>query len=422
MSSPQVRPFAGRRAFPLPLIFLAFGVLSFLLLNGAFALGLSSIAEAWFRNPWALLVTHLFTLGYVTAIIMGAVYQLVPVILETSLWSQKLGYAHVAIYITGVSTLLVGFWFLSAVLLATGASLVLTGIVLFLINTFTTMRGAKHWHITGTFLICSLTYLATVASLGLLLAVNLPLGFLGASTKNDLILHAVLGFGGWLSLTIMGVAYRLIPLFTLSHHKPGRQTYGVLVLTNLGILGLAVAAACGASQTVKILCLAIGVVGVALFLSEMHQIIHRRVRKELDLGARFAVASLIALAMIMLLTLIFLAAPDGFATPARAVGLLYATGMGWVSLMVVGQMYKIVPFLVWTARYAPVAGKEKVPLLREMYDEKAAIWTFWLLVAGTLLVVSGLWLTWLPLATAGALLTTAGAALFGWEFCTILRS
>ena len=41
-------------------------------------------------------------------------------------------------------------------------------------------------------------------------------------------------------------------------------------------------------------------------------------------------------------------------------------------MLIVGQMYKILPFLTWYHKYSKKAGLEKVPLLKEMYSEKLA--------------------------------------------------
>lgn len=408
-------------AFALPLSFLLFGVVHFVGLNLVFALGLSAISLSWFRQPWALVSTHLFTLGYVSAIIMGAGYQLVPVILETRLWSLKLGYWHLALYAAGVPILLASFWRLSSPWLVAGGTLVAVAVALFLVNMAATMRKARHWHHSATFLICSLVYPAAVVTLGLALAVNLRTGYLGASTRGHLVIHALFGFGGWFTLTIMGVAYRLVPLFTLSHHQPGARTWATLALTNAGILAMATAAGFGAGQRWLAAGLAVAGAGVAAFLLEMHQVLRKRVRKDLEPGMQLTRTAFAFLAVTLALLAIYLAAPADFATPARTVGLVYVAAMGWVALVVTGQMYKIVPFLVWTWRYAPRAGKESVPLLRDMVDPRVARWAGWLLVGGTALVVAGLWLPWLPLAATGALANALGALLFAWNMADILR-
>ena len=38
-----------------------------------------------------------------------------------------------------------------------------------------------------------------------------------------------------------------------------------------------------------------------------------------------------------------------------------------------GYLYKIVPFLVWTHKYSEKVGKEKVPTLKEMMNEKLGV-------------------------------------------------
>ena len=61
--------------------------------------------------------------------------------------------------------------------------------------------------------------------------------------------------------------------------------------------------------------------------------------------------------------------------------------LGWLGCLIAGQAYKIVPFLV---RYrASRAGRENVPLLRDMYDERAARVGMWGVVAAALLLTVG---------------------------------
>ena len=50
--------------------------------------------------------------------------------------------------------------------------------------------------------------------------------------------------------------------------------------------------------------------------------------------------------------------------------------MGFVTFLINGHLYKIVPFLVWFERYSPLVGKEKVPMLHEMFPAKQADFQF----------------------------------------------
>ena len=45
-------------------------------------------------NQYVIALTHLFVLGWGSTVVMGAVYQLVPVALETRLHSEKLALVH----------------------------------------------------------------------------------------------------------------------------------------------------------------------------------------------------------------------------------------------------------------------------------------------------------------------------------------
>lgn len=412
LAGPTAR--AGVKSFALPLSFLATGVVSFVVLTVLFALRVESIQAYYFRNTYLLLVTHLFTLGFVTAIIMGAMYQLVPVVLETPAANQRLGWWQFWLYLAGVAGLLAGFGTWHTGWIAAGGTLTLISAALFIGNMAVLMVRARGWHITGTYLSLSLGYLALVCTWGVLLAFNLVYGYFGPATRTQLLAHVALGFAGWFTNTIFGVSYRLIPLFTLAHLQPGAISRAVLVLLNMGVAGLAAGGGPGAPAWVPALSLGAMAAALGLYMVDTHRMIRSRVRKEIDISVRFAAAATGFLVLAML-GAGWLALAPGAQASSRHVAVVYAAGLGWVSLMVVGQMYKIAPFLVWTGRYAPRAGREPVPMLRDMYAGNVARWCHGALITGVGATLAGLWGGWLPLSYLGAYLTAAGAALFGYN-------
>ena len=52
-------------------------------------------------NQYVIALTHLFVLGWICSIVMGAMYQLVPVALETKLYSEKLARWQFAFHFVG---------------------------------------------------------------------------------------------------------------------------------------------------------------------------------------------------------------------------------------------------------------------------------------------------------------------------------
>jgi hypothetical protein len=57
--------------------------------------------------------------------------------------------------------------------------------------------------------------------------------------------------------------------------------------------------------------------------------------------------------------------------------------LGFIGFLINGHLYKIVPFLVWFERFSPLVGKEKVPMLHEMYPKEQANIMFWFSSIGT---------------------------------------
>lgn len=48
----------------------------------------------------------------------------------------------------------------------------------------------------------------------------------------------------------------------------------------------------------------------------------------------------------------------------------------WIIFSILGYLFKIVPFLWWTHKYAERIGKESVPTLKEMINEKVSGYLF----------------------------------------------
>lgn len=393
----------------LPLSFFGLGILSLLTLAGLFLFGLPSIAGAWFRNPWTLIATHLFTLGFATPVIFGAFYQLIPVISESKLWSERLGWAHLGFHVIGYCALLHGFISVQPWLMITAGTILIAGAALFVTVMAATIRRTPRWHPALSFISVALFNLLAVYSLGLTLALNWQFGFLGAATRSHLIHHVIWGFGGWFTLTILGVALKLVPLFTLTHKEPGKLGLPVLLLFNLGIyVGL----------WFRVPGLLLMALAVILYLIDMAGALRSRVRKVWDLSLRYSGHGLLWLAIGGTLALI--GAINGLSS-GQAIAMVYALAIGWIGSLIIGHLFKILPFLVWTARYAPRAGKERVPLLTDLYNPHVANWIRYLLSAGCLGVVAGLWIDLFPLAYLGALLVAIAAILSAWSFYRIVR-
>jgi hypothetical protein len=386
---PLSRP--GSTAVPLrlPLSFLLGGTAASVLLGvGAIFVLPTALTDP--QGMRVLALVHTATLGWFTMTIMGAMYQLVPVVLVTRLRGVALAYCQMALYLAGVGLLISGFWLPSFLVLAVGGALVLAAATVFAIHLLATIFLAPRRPLTAGYLITSLLYLLVVVNLGLTAALNLRWGFWGAATERLLFVHLVIGLGGWLALTIIGVSYKLVPMFALVHQRSERAGGTLLILLNVGLIGLALSLELAAPAWLIDLFGGLLVLGLLGFVLDVGLMLYARQKRALDVMQHFTVAAAGYLALGVLLGSAIVTFHLGAAFGPLWLAAAYLLLMGWIGQTILGNIQKIVPFLVWNQRYASRVGREKVPLLRDLIHLPTAHLAFWLLNAGILIETAAL--------------------------------
>jgi cbb3-type cytochrome oxidase subunit 1 len=213
-------------------------------------------------------------------------------------------------------------------------------------------------------------YLAATAVLGLLLTINLSHPFFPVDHLKYLTLHAHLGFAGWITLVVMGVSYKLIPMFTLAHDYSLKYEKPALWLINAGMLLFTLTAHEGKGIFFSA-GLAFISASVLMFLLQIRRIFRHRVRRNVDTGIKFSMYAYLMMGLTLVLG-VFTAIADAENIPNLTLAYGVMIIFGYISLLISGQMYKIVPFLVWYDKYSSKAGREPVPLLKEMVKETYA--------------------------------------------------
>jgi len=345
---------------------------------------------------------HWFLLGFVMMIIFGAMAQLIPVVVEVGHHSVDLYYVIWPLLLAGTLLMVGGFWIHAAVL-PYGGLLVLVAMLIYLYDTLMTLKKVQNITLTVKTAVAANLFLTTGIVVGFLMTLAI-----GAGVKVDvgwwLQTHAVLVLGGYVVLTIMGLSLILLPMFGLAHgfdETPINRAFNFMLAgVILHLLSTIVGFGFGRFAAIFIMLFALG-----LYLWQIVLIYRTRARKENDIWARsmfFAYASLVV-AMLL-------------AIPAEIFGsekLVLASGwflvMGFVTFLITGHLYKIIPFLVWFERYSPLVGKQKVPMLNEMYPKKMADWEFAFTALGTVIAGIGLLSGWNDLYYGGVACFVVGA-------------
>ena len=326
---------------------------------------------------------HLFLLGFVMMIIFGAMAQLIPVVLEVGHVVVDVYYVILPLLALGAVVMVFGFWLMPA-LLPYGGLLVLIAMIIFAFENIATLNKTELKTLTVDTVAWCNGYLRLCFLTGFCIALGLS-GVLGINVSLMLKAHVYAVLGGYVVLTIMGLSLTLIPMFSLAH---GFDETAVKRAFKLIISSVAVvfAGAVLGFEWLMMLGYALSFAGIFFYMWQIYIIAKLTVRKELDVWAKSIIFAFVTLILSIILSIVY------FITDIESIlhASIWFLLLGFVSFFIIGHLYKIVPFLVWFERFAPLVGKEKVPMLHEMYSKEGASIMFWFSSAGVLLGGVGL--------------------------------
>ena len=352
--------------------------------------------------PETLAVVHLVTIGWLGLLFCGALLQFVPVLAATRLRMESLAAPALLLLLMGLGLLTVGFLALDGhvdvelTVLPVGSVLLAAGFGCLALSISATIASQKLIDVPGVLVSAGLIALVATVGMGASFAgmlsgiVELPQL---ASILPDLVpYHAGSGLLGWMTLTAVGVSYRLFAMFMLAPEK-GHSSKSVTALAvcalaalYLGFASEALDLSFAAVASTLAVALALGL--LVLYGRDVWRMYHARRRKVLELNSLAGLIALLFLGagMAMLAGEVFFDLEASLGAAA-----FYLLGLGWLTGLGLAQLYKIVPFLTWLEAYGPVMGKSQVPRVQDLVDERnAGSWfvVFYVSVcAGTLAIV-----------------------------------
>ncbi|MFQ6160924.1 hypothetical protein [Sinorhizobium meliloti] len=339
--------------------------------------------------PGTLAVVHVVAIGWLGLLMAGALLQFVPVLVAAPLRGGRLAPPALALLIPGLLLLVGGFAALggaegvSPAMLPSGALLLAMGFGLVIIMLATTLLMVRPLPLPARFVAVGLGALIAAVLAGaaftLVLSGTVTNYAAIALLLNGVPLHAALGLGGWLTLTAIGVSYRLLPMFMLAPDDT-RAISRLVWWTGAAALAIVVAGIVliavdsdgikGARSVATFLAVSAAV----LYSADVLRLFRERRRKivELNIRASYAAfAALFASVVMFALPITRAAAGEG------AAALVYLFVFGWLTGLGLAQLYKIIPFLTWLECYGPVLGRSAVPRVQDLVEEKrASIWFF----------------------------------------------
>lgn len=333
--------------------------------------------------PETLILVHMVMVGWLSLLMCGALFQFVPVLIAEPLRDTNLVLPALLCLLGGLLCLLSGFLGLSGAILVASPLLAPAGVLLplgfalalwVLARTLLSVRAKGGLPLPARFVAVGLASVAVTAGLGSLFALVLD-GMLPSSAAGlidkGLLFHAVAGFGGWLTMTAIGVSYRLLPMFMLSPEADRPTSRAVLWLATaaLGLILIGLPLERMATGTGWTLAGggALGLAALFLYGVDLVFFYRNRKRRNVELNSRSAFGAFANLCLSALLLIVLVAS----GTLENHLGaLLFLVAFGWLSGLGLSQLYKIVPFLTWLECYGPVMGRKPTPRVQDLVVER----------------------------------------------------
>jgi hypothetical protein len=396
----------------IPLRFILTGVAS-LAAGVAWLLCRPDLLASYHYNQYIVAVTHLFVLGWIASVVMGATYQLVPVALETRLHSERLARWHFALHLIGFTGMVWMFWTWNLKQVGHFGSAFGLGVILFTYNLGRTLARVPRWNAVA-FGIASSAFWLLIAMLAGLYAASAKC-WPGISPFNPISLmhaHAHLGVLGCFVMMIVGASYKLVPMFVLGELRSERRACWSIGLLNAGVAGLF--ATLLLDRPLKLAFALVTLAGLALYGVEIRAVLRSRTRGKLDWALRYfftAISLFIPLGGVA----IILCWPRLPATPLTTqlenlYGFLAIVGV--ITFAILGMLHKIVPFLVWYSTYSREVGLRKVPSLSELSSTRLQAAGYWLFLTGLTATAVGTVLGGEAAVRWGSLPLAAGVGVF----------
>ncbi len=366
-----------------------------------------------------LAIIHLMMLGWITMIIFGALYQLIPVVMEVKLFSEKLAFFTLGSLIIGIVFLILaftGYQFKLTNNFIIGGTLIIIAVILFVVNTLKSALSSAKSSISRKYIMASAIYLLLTVLYGLFILINLSYNLIPIAHTELLKGHAFIGLAGWFLMLIIGVAAKLMPMFLIVHKTREDLLKWGFYLINAGILIIFISSFFIFTPFfLKIFSYLLIFAGLAMFLIFNYDVFSHRMRKKLDIGMKLSATGMI---MLLLGILSFIGVYIGNETlglPAGRIEIISGILLiyGFFTGLILGQTYKTLPFIIWLYHYQALVGKQKTPLPAELYSDKLADIHRYSFLISVLLLVLGLLFSLKDIVLAGTVVMFFTSLVYG---------
>lgn len=404
-------------SYKVVLPFYLYAAVSFLIAT-VFLLFSTAAFTGHYFHPQILAITHTMALGWGTMIILGASHQLVPVLIESKLYSNILAYSSFVFAAIGIPLLVYGFYVFNLGWPAQwGGCFVVLAIGAFLINIAISISKSKNESIHSLFVLTAAIWLFLTAILGLAQVFNFTKLVLPADSLHYLTLHAHAGIIGWFLLLVMGVASRLIPMFLISKYTNVQLLWWIYGLINSALLFFIALFLYQGSPALLLVPVIFIFIAISLFIYYCYCAYKKRLRKQVDEQIKLSLLSVSMLllpVLLLIIVIVFL-----ISTAGEQLNMILSYGFiiffGWITAIILGMTFKTLPFIIWNKVYHHRSGLGKTPNPKDLFNNSIFKAMAIIYIIGFVLFAIGILFSSILILKTGAVLLLLTAVLYNWN-------
>jgi hypothetical protein len=376
---------------------------------------------AFHYHPRMIAVVHLVTLGWISASILGAFYIVAPLAFGMPFAARRADALACVSFWAGTLGMVLGFWWAAYALVGLASLAVLAAVAIVAVRAIRGLRAARMPFGVSLHIALAFANMLLAGSAGLLMALGRGWGFATWSPLAAAAAHAHLAVLGWGVMMIVGVSYRLVPMFLPAAMPTGRALAWSAVLLEIGTLGIAWALVI--AQTIAPWALVVVAAFVA-FLRQVRGILGDRRPRPKDLHGRDWSTWQTHAAMLYLVIAVALGLWIVLAASSPALVWAYGvTGiLGFVAQMVVGIQGRLLPMHAWYRELARLEGTPPARSAHRLADGRATLTIFLMWAVAVPLLTGGL-IGQSPTTIAiAAGLLLASSVVQAWHMARIARA
>ena len=348
---------------------------------------------------------HLYMLGFVMMAIFAAMAQLAPIVVETAHYNVKIFKYLWGFLVAGLLLMLYGFLHDTSYLLIGGSS-VLIAMFIYSIEFLLTLKNSQRkTSITIAMKMSNFFLLAGILT-GLVMASAFD-GILQINPQNILHIHTFGLIVGFVILLIMGISIILIPMFGSAKRISDNEFKNSFYTIALGV-SVMMLSPFFYTYSMQNIAYTITTVSILLYFYQLYKMTSSRARVKHDIWARSMYVAFIAFILSSFMLIVYLFNEDAI---YLRVG-MWLMFIGFFGSIIIGNFYKILPFLIWFHIYSPLIEERTVPMLHQLLPVKLANLQWFYSLSGLILTTAALFIQNSRLFTGGVVLLATASLIF----------